>query len=168
MSQASLSTGLAAGISLVVDSSAVLAYLAGDELASTPARQVLDDFIRPGRNPGSISSLTVTETLVRPFERAESGALGTVEAFLRQFPNLEVVPVNYAVAREAARVRARTRLPTPDAIILATAIVRGAGALVGNDERWRSALEKLGVPMVLCILADYAPRDAAESAQEGR
>ena len=156
MSRASLNQAIAAGLSLVLDSSAVLAYLAGDELASTPARHLFDDFIRPGRNSGSISSLTVTETLVRPFERAETGALGTVEAFLRQFPNLEIVPVDYAVAREAARVRARTRLPTPDAIILATAIVHGAGALVGNDARWRGAIQELALPISLCLLEEHA------------
>lgn len=159
MSRSSLEQAIRAGTVIVLDSSAVLAYLAGDELASAPAKDVIDEFIRPGRNPGSISSVTVTETLVRPFERADASALGTAEAFLRRFPNLAIVPVDYAVAREAARVRARTRLPTADSIVLATAIASAAGAVVGNDERWRAAIDKLDLSLELCVLADHASTD---------
>ena len=60
-------------------------------------------------------------------------AIATVEDFLRNFPNLSIVPVDYAVAREAARIRALTGLRTADALEMATAGVSDAGVLVGDN-----------------------------------
>jgi predicted nucleic acid-binding protein len=172
---------IAAGSVIALDSSAVLAYLDGGEQISGAATHVIDGFVRSGRNPGLVSAVTVTEALVRPFRLAKPAPVGeagtggdeygktengtpepgvpetisTVEDFLRNFPNLTIVPVDYAVAREAARIRAQTGLRTADALVMATAGVSGAGVLVGNDERWRSAVDKLGKPFALCLLSDY-------------
>lgn len=159
MSRSSLHRAIAAGSTLVLDSSAVLAYLDGGELVSGAATEVIDGLIRSGRNPGLISSVTVTETLVRPFRSHAMTAVGTVEAFLTQFPSLVIVPIDYAVAREAARVRALTELSTADSLVVATALIKGVDVLVGNDERWRSALAQLNAPVALCLLADHGLKD---------
>ena len=158
---------MAAGSVIVLDSSAVLAYLDGGEQISGAATHVIDGLVRSGRNPGLISAVTVTEALVRPFRLAEPAqaneagigghdAIATVEDFLRNFPNITIVPVDYAVSREAARIRALTGVRTADALVMATAGVSGAGVLVGNDERWKSAVDKLGTPFALCLLCDFA------------
>jgi predicted nucleic acid-binding protein len=52
---------------------------------------------------------------------------------LSQFPNLEWVAPDLTIADAAAQIRARHRLRTPDAIQAATAICRGATALLTND-----------------------------------
>ncbi|MFO7916539.1 MAG: hypothetical protein R6V13_00460 [Anaerolineae bacterium] len=52
------------------------------------------------------------------------------------FPTF-VVPLDVALAQEAAMVRANTGLRMPDAIQIAAARVQGAAALVGNDLAWR-------------------------------
>ncbi len=155
MSQSSLQSAIAPGSTVVLDTSAVLAYLGGGELASGAATEVIDGLIRSGRNSGLISSVTVTETLVRPFQSSAATAVGVVETFLTQFPNLIVVPVDYAVAREAARVRGTTGLSTADSLIIATALIKRADVVVGNDERWRSALAQVGGSTVLCLLANH-------------
>lgn len=154
------------GAAIVLDSSVVLAHLGGGEQISGAATEVIDGFVRSGRNQGLISAVTVTEALVRPFRLAEPAqaggaetglveAVATVEDFLRNLPNLTVVPVDYAVAREGARIRALTGLRTADALVMATAGVSGADVLVGNDERWKSAVDKLGGPFALCLLSDH-------------
>lgn len=162
---------IAAGSVIVLDSSAVLAYLDGGEQISGVATHVIDRLVRSGRNSGLISAVTVTEILVRPFrltKPAQAGETGTaehdpgepetistVEDFLRNFPNLTIIPVDYAVAREAARIRALTGIRTADALVMATAGVSGASVLVGNDERWMSAVDKLAARFALCVLSDY-------------
>lgn len=155
MSRASLEREMPAGAELVLDTSAILAYLAGSEITSQPATVIVDELIRPGRNPALVSAVSVTEALVRAFRAGGSGAVGTIDAFLGHFPNLRVVPVDYEVAREAARVRAVTGLRTPDALIVATGLVSGAAIVVGNDERWRPAIEKLGNPLAVLLLAGH-------------
>ena len=162
---AALERQIPAGSVVVLDSSAVFAYLDGGEQTSGAATHVVDGLVRSGRNSGLISAVTVTEALVRPFRLAEASRaaeagtglaepIATVEDFLRNFSNLTIVPVDYPVAREAARIRALTGLRTADALVMATAGVSGAGVLVGNDERWKSAVDKLGRPFALCLLSD--------------
>lgn len=161
---AALERQIARGVVIVLDSSAVFAYLGGGEQISGAATHVIDGLVRSGRNQGLISAVTVTEALVRSFHLAKPAqagedeapdAISTVEDFLRNFPNLTIIPVDYAVAREAARIRELTGLRTADALVMATAGVSGAGVLVGNDESWKSAVDKLGTPFALCLLSDY-------------
>lgn len=121
---------------MVVDSSVVLAYLAGTEPASKDAQQLFDGFIATGRNAASISTITVGEILVRPF-RQGSGAVAVAEGFLRHFADIAMVDVTYAVAREAARIRALTGLRMPDALIVASALDVDADLLVTSDHSWR-------------------------------
>ena len=73
------------------------------------------------------------------------------EMYLLNFPHLTIVPIDVEVAREAAHLRARTGLPTPDAIILATAVQTKAKAIITNDKRWRNKLN--GIDIIL--LEDY-------------
>ena len=156
MSKVSLERAIAAGSILVLDTSAVLAYLDGSEAASGAATDVLDELVQTGRNRGLISAGTVTEAMVRPFRMASAPAIATAETFLTMFPNLEVVAVDFRIAREAARVRALTGLATPDCLVIATATATNADVIVGNDDHWRAALAKLGDPLRVCLLADHA------------
>jgi predicted nucleic acid-binding protein len=57
--------------------------------------------------------------------------------------DLDLVPVTYDVAREAARIRAATDLRMPDALIVATARVSDADVLVTGDRSWRPRLKAL-------------------------
>ena len=156
MISASLEHSIPAGVLIALDTSVVLAYLAGSEQVSRAATAIIDGFVRPGRNAAVVSAMTVTESLVRAFAADRDDAVIVVETFLARFPNLSIVPTDFAVAREAARVRSATRLPTPDAIVVASAIVSGAAHLVANDSGWSKALRVLGDPVRLCHLQDHA------------
>lgn len=127
------------GASLLIDSSVVLSYLTGAEASSARAEELFDAYIATGRNPASLSMVTVAEILVRPFRRGPA-AVATAEAFLQHFADIRLVPVTYDVAREGARLRASTDLPMPDALIIASGLVVGADAIVTDDRTWRMRL----------------------------
>ena len=137
------------GASVLIDSSVVLAYLAGGEPGSAKAVELFDAFLATGRNPASLSMVTVAEILVRPFRRGPA-AVATAEAFLQHFADMRLVPVTYEVAREGARLRASTDLPMPDALIVASAIVAGADVVVTVDRSWRQHLRDV-VPEVTVV-----------------
>jgi predicted nucleic acid-binding protein len=109
--------------------------------------------VASGRNAAVVSAITVTETLVRPMRAASSTAIRVVDDFLLQFPNLRVDPVTVAVAREAARIRAATAAPTPDCLILATAVLAPASIVVGGDTSWPSIAKRAGLETRVIILA---------------
>lgn len=127
---------------IAIDTSTVLAYLAGDEPGSAEATELFDGLLATGRNRAALSTVTVGEILVRPFQRGPA-AVSTVEGFLRHFADLDLVPVTYDVAREAARIRASSDLRMPDALIVATARVSDADILVTGDRSWRLRLKAL-------------------------
>jgi predicted nucleic acid-binding protein len=155
LAPAKLESVIGPGASLLLDTSAILAYLDGTESISVVAAVILDEFIATERNPAIMSAVSVTEALVRPFRARSASAAGTVEAFLRSFPNLSVAPVTYEIAREAARIRAATAIRTPDAMILATATVVGSEIVVANDDRWQRAIERAGLAARLCHLEAF-------------
>ena len=156
MAAVSLEAAIDPGELLVVDTSAILAYLDGTERVSGAAAVVFDQLIASGRNAAVISAVAVTEVLVRPLRAGSTSATGTVEAFLRSFPNLSIQPVTYEIAREAARIRAATALRTPDAMILATAAVVASQVVVANDDRWAGAVERAGLAVRLLHLDTFS------------
>ena len=153
MSRATLEASIPAGATIVLDSSAILAYLDGGEPVSPVAAMVVDD-----RRRGEYS-----RRLGRDGDRsagpADARRLCVGHRARRSVPRplrgLRVEPVSYAVAREAARIRAVTALRTPDATILATAAVMGARSVVTNDGRWASAIDGADLEFSLCRLDQH-------------
>ena len=158
MSRSSLEAAVPPNTEILLDTSVVLAYLNASEAASPAATVVIDDFVRTGRNRATISVVSVAETLVRPFA-AGAAALRIVDAFLLHFPNLTVSSIDYAIAREAARLRAQTSLKTPDALIIATALSAGISIVVANDAKWADS--RLVSPSARgrsrCVAGLYSP-----------
>jgi len=79
------------------------------------------------------SSLTMTEVLVQPYRAGNETLVNQYYGLLSLFPNLEWIAPNLSIADTAARIRAHHNLRTPDALQGATAIHRGATALLTND-----------------------------------
>ena len=152
MTPAALEAAIAAGATILLDSSAVLAYLSGAEPTSAAAATVVDSFVATGRNDAVISAITVTEVLVRPMRAGSTTAIRLVDDFLLQFPNLRVQPVTTDIAREGARIRAATAAPTPDALILATASATSATVVVGNDASWPGIAKRAGLTVGVVVL----------------
>jgi predicted nucleic acid-binding protein len=96
------------------------------------------------------STLTIAECLVHPLRKADHRLAATYRMVFRTFPNLTVVPVSEDVAEQAAILRARVGLRTPDAVQVATALSSGVGCLVTNDEGLRAVPK----PEVL-VLEDF-------------
>ena len=92
-----------------------------------------------------IPASAYAEALVSP-SRKGSEAVAVLDAFLDGLPAV-VAPATREIARSAASLRARhgTRLRLPDALVLATANVLGAGLVLTTDARWPAAGLKVRV-----------------------
>jgi predicted nucleic acid-binding protein len=91
------------------------------------------------------------ELLVKPIKH---GLEANVLAFLTSTPHLIHIDINLAVAREAAKIRARLGFRTPDALIVATGIVHKVKYLVTNDGAWKKRLTHPSLPTVI-MLSDF-------------
>jgi predicted nucleic acid-binding protein len=129
-----LASVVPAGARIVVDTNVVIAYLEGGRQITDAAKLIVDTWLYSGRNVGYVSVVAAMEVLVGP--RRANAALQPYLDFLERYPNLTCVPVDMAVAREAARLRSGTPLKPPDALIVATAIAVGVDAIITNDTAW--------------------------------
>jgi predicted nucleic acid-binding protein len=96
------------------------------------------------------SELALMETLVGPLKKADAVLVADYEQFFQQ-AGVRLLPITQAVLREAARLRATTRLRTPDALHAATALLAGCVLFLSNDYGFRSVP---GLPLV--VLQDVA------------
>src|SRR5687767_3515608 len=72
------------------------------------------------------STLTLAEVLVHPMRRGDHELADQYRRILLHANHVTTVPVSETIAEEAAQLRARHALRTPDAIQLATASCSGA------------------------------------------
>ena len=87
---------------------------------------------------GFTSTITLTETLVRPLRMGDATQQKKITDLLLRSHNLYSVPVDAAIAEVAADLRARYNLRTPDALQAATALHSGCEAfLTNNDKHFR-------------------------------
>lgn len=110
------------------------------------------DRIKSGQNQGVTSVITVAEVLVQPMLHDQPQLIERYEAALKHGRNIRTVEISHAVAKRAARLRARHTLRLPDAFQLAAAIEHGASYFITNDKRLRS-IHDIGV----LVLDDYPP-----------
>ena len=157
--RSALGEAVTPGQSLLVDTSVVLSYLGGSERISTLATELFDAFAATGRNPMAVSAVTAAEILVRPFGRG-AASVATAESFLRHFADLRVFDVTYAIAREAARIRAATDLRMPDALIAASASIENVDVLVTNDREWPGRLGPVLPDVAIVVLDELVRADA--------
>jgi predicted nucleic acid-binding protein len=94
------------------------------------------------------SELILLETTVGPLKSGNTKLATTFEQLFQQ-PQTRLFPITRAVLMEAARLRARTKHKTPDAIHAATALTEGCSLFVTNDAGFRTIP---GLPVV--ILSD--------------
>ena len=81
------------------------------------------------------SQLIITETLVVPLRSGNFSIITSYEAFLSA-GDLQLLPITEAVLREAASIRAKYNVKTPDAIHAATALLSKCDIFLTNDKEF--------------------------------
>ena len=135
---------LPAGVSLLVDTSVVLAYLTGtesDESAGDPALRFLHR--EPARNPAALSTVTVQEIARAAHFEARFGRRRHRRGLPPSFREIRVVDVSYESPAQA-RHPLRDGPGTPDALIVATAVVTAADVIVTDDRSWGAPIQAAG------------------------
>ena len=99
-----------------------------------------------------LSTISVTELLVQPFTLGQQDRIAAFERFLFSLPHMELKSPDYAIAREAARLRSKYGIRTPDALLIATSTNEKADAFITNDARLR-ALRAEGITIL--VLDDF-------------
>lgn len=81
------------------------------------------------------SSVSLTEILVKPIREKDISLEKQYKLLFNHFPNLTIVSIDNLVASQAAYLRGIYGIKTPDALIVASAIIANAEVLITNDDR---------------------------------
>src|SRR5205823_2343575 len=79
------------------------------------------------------SVITLTEVLVQPIRQGDARLEQEYRDLLINSADFEMFPINSVVAEDAADLRARYNLRTPDALQIAAALEAGCDAFLTND-----------------------------------
>jgi len=115
-----------------------------------PAARLIEN-LEEGRFRAVASELTLLELTVRPLQLGRQDVADDYEILLDYFPHLELIPISREILVDAASLRARQKLRTPDSIQLATGLRAGATLAVTNDKLWQS------VPLIETVLLSDLP-----------
>ncbi|MDF2663435.1 MAG: hypothetical protein K0Q94_6226 [Paenibacillus sp.] len=91
--------------------------------------------VEEGAYSAVASTISLTEILVKPIREANLALEKQYKLLFAHFPNLSVVPVDNPVAERAAFLRGKYGIKTPDALVIASAILAQADVFVTNDLR---------------------------------
>lgn len=130
-----------------------------------PVTAALFEWLERRGSAGVTSTITMTELLVHPYRKDDLDRVNTIYALTSTYPHLAWLPTTLALADDAARFRATYRLPTPDAIQIATAVSAGATGFVGNDDGFRRVTE-LEILLLDDVVQRPSPTDRKANGSE--
>ena len=105
-----------------------------------------------GNLAGVLSTISVTELLTKPFQEGKADQISIFEAFIHSLPQTRLIAPDYAIAKEAAALRGKYGLRTPDAILFSTAKAQACDAFLTNDIRLKKLTAE--TPPVI-VLSDF-------------
>jgi predicted nucleic acid-binding protein len=114
-----------------VDTGVFIRHFQGDglaELTTVVLREIQD-----GNCAAVVSSISLTELMVRPLQAGEDDLADLYRVLLHEMPNLEIVSVDPDIASRAAEIRAAHKTGPTESLLLATAFASGATAFITSD-----------------------------------
>jgi len=112
--------------------------------------ETLFRYLRQPHVQGITSVVTLIEVLVYPQRQGRQDLVQTYERALLHSRQVQVLPVDVALARRTADLRARYGIFVPDAVQIAAALHAGATAFITNDRRLTKVQD-----IAVLVLDDY-------------
>jgi predicted nucleic acid-binding protein len=132
------------------DTNCLIYYIEKHHIFS-PIVKPLFQAVQEGRLVGVTSAVTLAEVMTLPLRQHKDDLANRYFEILVRSENITLLPIDAAMARQAALLRSRYEgLRTPDAFQLAAGILSSAAAFVCNDHRLKIIRE---IPLLL--LKDY-------------
>lgn len=88
------------------------------------------------------STISLIEVFVKPEEKHNQYVIAEYESVFQHLPNLEIVPVDWYLARLASKLRATYKdLKTPDAIQIGATLLMNYPVFLTNDNKLKQVKE---------------------------
>ncbi|MBI5789746.1 MAG: PIN domain-containing protein [Candidatus Schekmanbacteria bacterium] len=129
---------------IAIDTSLFIYYIEEDERYINAA-DTLFNLIAEGSLNAVTSLITLIEVLVQPIKHGNKDLEEKYRKLLLYSNNLEIENMNLDIAERTAELRAKYNIRVPDAIQLATALVRRAEVFITNDVRLGNIFQEIPI-----------------------
>lgn len=137
--------------SVLLDSSVLIYYLEGVKPYSLLTEEIFQNIVDENIR-GFLSVISITEFVAKPLVDKKEIDVDSFKQFLVSLP-VGVIEVNYEIAELAGKLRSQyPSIPTPDALIVATALENNFDVLITNDKRLKK-VEVYGITVL--VLKDF-------------
>jgi predicted nucleic acid-binding protein len=113
--------------------SAPLIYAAEERAAYVERMRLIFRLIRSQSIQVFSASITLTEVLTKPLKEGDTKTITAYQQMMTKSRQFKLISITPAVAEQAAELRARHNLKTPDALQIAVAVSQQCDALLTND-----------------------------------
>lgn len=119
--------------------SMIFIYQLSDNPKFAPLTHVVFELLQERKIQAVTSTITVTEVFVQPEKEKNQFIISEYEKVFQHLPNLEIISIDWQLARLASRLRALyPKLRTPDALQISTALLKDYPAFLTNDEKLKN------------------------------
>jgi predicted nucleic acid-binding protein len=115
-----------------------------------PLAERLFDYLKTPGTQGITSIITLIETCIQPRREGRADLVRIYEQALFHSAQVQMLPIDAALAKQAVILRAQYGFRVPDALQLAAALESKATLFVTNDRRLQKCAE-----LEVLILQDY-------------
>ena len=141
---------LAAHAAVGLDTSLFIYHLEDVAPYATVTGAILASLVQAGFM-GVTSVISLMEITVQPLARGLTDVATEYESAISRLPNLTVVPITRAAARQAAELRSVYRIRPADALQMGACLTHGATGFITNDRDLTRVRE-----LEVLVLADIA------------
>ncbi|OQX28246.1 MAG: hypothetical protein BWK80_01135 [Desulfobacteraceae bacterium IS3] len=135
---------------IMFDSSPVIYFIEEHPIYGAITDEIFK-VIKDNRDVHAFSSaITLIEVLTHPLRDSDEELAGRYREFLIRSANFTIYDIEPMIGEQAAKLRAKYGIRTPDAIQLAVGIGNGGTLFVTNDKRLKKIKE-----MKIMVLEDY-------------
>lgn len=112
---------------------------------------ILFELLEKNKIQAVTSTVSVVEVFIQPENLEDAMIIYEYEQVFQLLPNLEILPIDWHLARLAAKLRATYGgIRTPDALQLSAPLLKTYSAFITNDKRLKQVKE-----IKMLILEDY-------------
>lgn len=135
---------------ICLDSMCFIYQFTGNKLYS-PLTNNIVSLLEQNKIKAITSVVTVVEIFVHEEKMSDALTIKAYEQTFLTIPNLEIIPIDWNIARFASKFRAKySFLKTPDALQIATTLLKGCNGFITNDAKLKKVKE-----LKVISLADY-------------
>lgn len=120
----------------------IFLYHFADHPRYAPLTELLFELLETNKLKAVTTTITIAEVFVRAEEKQDQMTIAAYEQFFHTIPNLDIILVDWHVARLASKLRATYRsIRLPDALQLSAPLLKNYPIFLTNDEKMKKVKE---------------------------